>query len=434
MGYSWPVDLAYRFRDLREQAGLTKTDLARPRYTVSYVSQIEAGRRKPSPQALAFFADKLGVTPEYLATGVPEGIEDSLRYQLEEARRAIREGKGEEAERLLNPVLSQAEQYGLTRLHALALAAKGDALALMGQMREAIDAFEEAMDGDLPIREAGVTVASLGRAYRAVGDLTYAAEVIEAYLGQRDRGPLDPAVVADLQSILVSVYFERGDVLRAERAAKRALQAADEHVPSEIRAHAYWDASRVLAEAKRWDEALDLATRARIILEQFDDRRRVGLLHAAYAYICLDAEPPRTDEAREHLDRASDFLGGESSAPGELIYVFTQRCRLAILEERYEEALAFAEQALQQPPADELETAEALFLKGRVLGALGGRGEATVALKRAAVLFGRQGARRQEAACWRELGELDLAAGDMEAALAALRAGLQALDPRRSRA
>src|SRR5437016_2575602 len=42
------MDLASRFRELRVRAGLTKTALARPKYTVSYVSQIESGRRNPS--------------------------------------------------------------------------------------------------------------------------------------------------------------------------------------------------------------------------------------------------------------------------------------------------------------------------------------------------------------------------------------------------
>src|SRR5438445_10823539 len=98
-------------RDLREGAGLTKTALARPRYTVSYVSQIESGRRKPSQQALAFFASKLGVTPGYLGTGVPEDLEAQLRYSLEEARRAVRESRPEEADAIVKPLIAQAEQY-----------------------------------------------------------------------------------------------------------------------------------------------------------------------------------------------------------------------------------------------------------------------------------------------------------------------------------
>jgi len=63
-----------------------------------------------------------------------------------------------------------------------------------------------------------------------------------------------------------------------------------------------------------------------------------------------------------------------------------------------------------------------------------GGGVTPAVLREAADSFGRQGARQQEAACWRELGELHLSAGDMEQAVEALRAGLEALDPRRTRA
>src|SRR5919198_3266777 len=88
------MELAARIRDLRVQAGLTKTALAKPRYTVSYVSQIESGRRTPSAEALEFFAGQLGVSPDFLATGIPEDVEEHLRYRLEEARLGVRQGRG----------------------------------------------------------------------------------------------------------------------------------------------------------------------------------------------------------------------------------------------------------------------------------------------------------------------------------------------------
>ena len=62
------------------------------------------------------------------------------------------------------------------------------------------------------------------------------------------------------------------------------------------------------------------------------------------------------------------------------------------------------------------------------------RDGARTSLSAAAETFRRLGARQQEAACWREIGEMDVAAGDSEAALVALREGLTALDPQRSRA
>jgi tetratricopeptide (TPR) repeat protein len=278
-----------------------------------------------------------------------------------------------------------------------------------------------------------MAVASLSRGYRSLGDLGYASEVIETFLKRVGSGPLDPAVSAELQTVLVSIYFERGEVLRAERAAGRALAAAGEGAPVAIRANTYWAASRVLAEAKRWDEALEFATRARLLMEELDDRRRVARLHNAYAFICLEMDPPRVEEAAGHLQRAEDLLV-EDPASGDMAYVLTERSRLALMEGRASEALEHAERALADVGGDELELARCLFLKGRALGSLDRREEAQSALREAAELFGSRGARQQEAGCWRELGELDLAAGDVQAALQALRSGLKALDPRRSRA
>ena len=426
------MDLSSRFKELRLRAGLNKTALARPRYTVSYVSQIESGRRTPSPEAMEFFAERLGVTPRYLATGIPDGLEDELRYRLEEANRANREGDFARAEAILRELVAQSEQYALERLHARSLAALGEALALQGRYREAIDKLEEAVLGELPEREAGMAVSRLARTYRVVGDLNYAGEVVESFLN-RDARPVDPGVMAELQAVLISIYFERGDVMRAERAARRALAAAEEGAPPEIRANVYWDASRVMAESKQWDEAMEFATRARVLMEELDDRRSVARLHTNYAFICLEAEPPRIDEARDHLDVAEDWLT-RAGAGRELAYVYSERSRLALLDQEPEEAVKYADLAVERAGLDDLEVARSLFLKGRAQAILRKRIEARLALQHAADLFEKHGARQQQASAWRELGELDLAEGDVSSAVEALRAGLEALDPHRSRA
>src|SRR5919201_699934 len=95
------MELAKRFRSLREEVGLSGRALATPRYNPSYVSQIESGRRQPSPEALRFFADRLGVSPRYLATGIPDGVESRIQYHLQHAHELIREGEPVEAQQLL---------------------------------------------------------------------------------------------------------------------------------------------------------------------------------------------------------------------------------------------------------------------------------------------------------------------------------------------
>ncbi len=427
------MDLATRLRDLRTQAGLTKTALAKPRYTVSYVSQIEAGRRTPSAEALSFFANQLGVTPRYLSTGIPDGVEDEVKFRIEEAREALRNGKGRDAEEITRSALEDSSRYDLPVLKRQALLVGAEAIAQQGNLQGAVDLYEQLMENDLPQHEAGLAVVGLARAYRVMGDLAYAAQVVETFLGRIAETPLDPSIATELQSVLVSIYFERGDVNKAERAARRALTVASQIDSLEIKAKTYWYASRVFAEARRWDEALELATRARVLMEEMEDRQSVARLHNAYAFICLESDPPKLDEARQHLERAETLLE-ETGGTGDLAYVYEERGRLALLEDRPEEALDYAERGLADSQPDALERARCLFLKGRALAALRRSEEARTALRQAAREFRKQGARQQEASCWRELGELDLEAGDTASAVEALRAGLSALEPHRTRA
>src|SRR5436309_772283 len=187
------MELAARIRDLRVQAGLTKTALAKPRYTVSYVSQIEAGRRTPSAEALGFFAGQLGVSPQFLATGIPEEVEEELRYRLDEARARLRESDPAKAEDLARQVMARAGEYDLSTIRGEASLVAAEALAEAGRMSEAIDAYEEVLDAGLSERDRAMAVVGLARAYRTVGDLSYAAQGVETFLGRPERGPLDPS-------------------------------------------------------------------------------------------------------------------------------------------------------------------------------------------------------------------------------------------------
>jgi tetratricopeptide (TPR) repeat protein len=426
------MDLATRITTLREQAGLTKTALAKPNYTVSFVSQIESGRRRPSPQAMEFFAEQLGVTPAYLTTGIPDGAEDQLRYQLEDAWQALREGNHDATELALAEILEKATAFDLKRLRGEALVLRGEFLAAKGELRDAIDSYEEALEHPLNQRRAGLATSGLARAYRSMGDLTYAVELLEKFLDTRDE-PLDPGVSAELHTVLVSLYFERGDIERSQRAAERALTAAEQGVSTETRASTYWNASRVLAEAKRWDEALELATRARLLMEEMEDKRSAGRLYNAAAFICLESDPPRIKEARTYLDRADAALK-KTGNPADLAYVLTERARLALLERKPAQAIAAVDQAMDSVGVDDLERGRALFLKGRALAMKSQPARAITTLTEATEIFAAHGARQQEAACWRELGELHSKAGRADQAMQAMRAGLDALDPGHSRA
>jgi len=191
---------------------MTSSALAGPRYSVSYVSRIEAGRRTPSGDAMAYFAQRLGVSPHYLATGVPDGLDKRLRYTLEEARRDLRAGSPGHAEEKARAVLAEAQRYELSGVVARAQGLLGEALVTQGRIKDAIDLLEESLEGELSPIEEGELAGALAHAYAMVGDLAYAAELAETHVARLEAGALDPSVTTELYSVLSEIYLERGDM------------------------------------------------------------------------------------------------------------------------------------------------------------------------------------------------------------------------------
>src|ERR671930_660098 len=62
--------LGERLRQLRVAAGLTQTELAGDRFSKEYVSQIERGKTRPTPETIQWLAERLGVDAAFLASGV----------------------------------------------------------------------------------------------------------------------------------------------------------------------------------------------------------------------------------------------------------------------------------------------------------------------------------------------------------------------------
>src|ERR671938_1517965 len=64
------VRLGERLRQLRVSSGLTQSELAGERFSKEYVSQIERGKTRPTQETIEWLAQRLGVDPGFLASGV----------------------------------------------------------------------------------------------------------------------------------------------------------------------------------------------------------------------------------------------------------------------------------------------------------------------------------------------------------------------------
>jgi tetratricopeptide (TPR) repeat protein len=62
-------------RKVRTKLGLTQAQLAAPEFTVSYISAIERGKKRPSLKALSIIAKRLDVSLTFLLEGSPTGAE-----------------------------------------------------------------------------------------------------------------------------------------------------------------------------------------------------------------------------------------------------------------------------------------------------------------------------------------------------------------------
>src|SRR3954452_4402638 len=103
-----PVELGARIKSARVAAGLTQPVLAASDISVAYLSRIESGQRRPSPDLLGSLALRLGVNVDYLVLG--EGWEDARRLELEldHAELSLAGGEGANALALARDVLTNA--------------------------------------------------------------------------------------------------------------------------------------------------------------------------------------------------------------------------------------------------------------------------------------------------------------------------------------
>src|SRR3954466_8428708 len=77
--------LGERLRQLRVAGGMTQTELAGDRFSKEYVSQIERGKTRPTPETIRWLADRLGVDAGFLANGVATDERTRLEGALSRA-------------------------------------------------------------------------------------------------------------------------------------------------------------------------------------------------------------------------------------------------------------------------------------------------------------------------------------------------------------
>jgi tetratricopeptide (TPR) repeat protein len=410
-------DRAWFLREIERGRGLSMRELAEAGVSYAYISRIEAGARQPSVRVLRRLARRLGVSPEYLETGVDLGPAESREMRLRDAELELRLAETTAgAEASLAAILAEAEADGDARSAARARAGLGLAALRRGEYGRAIAELEAV------VASGAVTPASqpeiyglLGRAYADAGDPERAVALFEECLACLDPDhPAQSTTSARFAIYLSYALADAGDLGRAREVLAPVLDRADEVVDPYMRVRLYWSQARLAAQSHDPRTALDNLRRAVALLEASEDTRQLGRAHLLWAEILIGEG--RAEEARPHLELAERCLG---SVPDheDLCWLRTQQARQAASSGRFDEAVACAREAVQLlGQGDPRERAKAHWALACALAGRGEMEQADAAFRRAFALFTRTRSQGEAAQVCRDWARALEAAGRGEAA------------------
>ncbi len=224
-----PADIGRRVLRLRTEKGLTQRQLAEPAYTAAYVSTLEAGRVRPSENALRHLAERLGTTVEELATGRPPHLATGLRMRLTDARRTLATGAAQDAAEQFRALRDEAAGLTLVTEQSAALLGLGDCALETGDLVEARDHFAaaEQLLADEPLPRRVPALRGRATAHLLAGELRYACYLLETAVDELNAsGMHDPDALLLLYTASIAPYMDMGAHARAVHAAELALALA----------------------------------------------------------------------------------------------------------------------------------------------------------------------------------------------------------------
>jgi transcriptional regulator with XRE-family HTH domain len=406
-------------RRLRVARGLSQRKLASSGVSYAYISRIESGQRIPSVRAIRVLARRLGVTPEYLESGVDIAPGEALELRLTDAELRLRLGDHSmEARHALQAVLKEAQRTAQSEIEVRAQIALGLASLAAGNQREAAQYLAVAVASPLvsPLTQTNVYV-SLSKALRFLGRAEEAVAMLEEALD--DPGCQMPEGVGVRLRLATYLSYALTDLGEFER-ARSVLEELD--ADAGLDAHAqvtmHWSLARLAYMEGQQRAALNEIRRAIILLDHTEDSLELARAHLFAAEVHLWAY--NIPEAERHLELAArlETLAADARDLGALhsgqalalarrgdfdgARPLIRRAHEALADAPAEQGLLWLAQALVEAGCDELDTA-------------------THSFERAVDALTASSMHREAAAVCREWSELLLAAGKSEEAASASR-------------
>ena len=409
--------LGERLRSLRLAAGLTQTQVAGDRFSKEYISQIERGKTRPTPESIEWLAAKLGVDPMFLGSGVSTDLRGRIEAQLARAEALSEARRHLEAADLFASVRRDVGATGSAELEVRALAGEAWARAEDGDTREAVELL-------LVARELaeGPQFSDVDRAdllFR-LGVCRYKLSSIATAIALFDEA-LALASGSDLPCDLL-----RADILgwRSRcRRRQRDFEAAREDVESALElarvadnprvvANTYFQASLVAERMGHWVASRNYAQQAKALYEELNDDRNVGrlMLNLGGLQMLLGRPEQAIDHLKDSFAMAVEVESQPDAAQalGSLAGVYLRLEQYDDAEENARKALALLEG--REDFLDEI--GQSQLVLGRALMERGRLDEAEQCFLAADAVFEQMASVGHRAGAWVARGDLAGRRGD----------------------
>lgn len=331
-----------RIRRLRRERGLSLRDVATTGVSYTYLSRVESGDRTPSVKAIRALARKLGVTPEYLESGVELHAREELELTLSDLELAVRlEPERYEIVAEFRRVAQRADAEGAEDIAIRARASLGVALASRGELTEAATVLEIALSHPTALATVFTEAyATLAQTYRDLGRGNDAVALCRRALA--GVSPTDQAVRVVLATYLSYALADIGEFKQAEKVLAEVAEYADGADPYN-RARLQWTLARVEAMQDKRRLALHHMRKAITLLQGTEDTLLVARAHLLCAQILLWGG--RVEGVAFHLRSARTILPPHAG-PDDRAWVDALGALLEARKGHPQQALALAERAL----------------------------------------------------------------------------------------
>lgn len=336
------VPVGERIRRLRLEKGMSQSELAAGRLSKGFISQIESGRSRPSPESLRFIAQRLGVPMVALLPGLE--LAQQQAFLLRAAEAAVKAREQTEAEALLDearPLLSTPVE--LSWYHRL----RGELLSLRNELEPALDealrAFEHV--AGLDASDEAVRACNLvGRIHIQAGRQPAALLYFDRAAALATAPSVSPAVRALVHSNRGNTHMLLGDpdhAITAYESARAAAEDAEDLWQLAVAEMGLGEAARQRGELP---SAIAHAERAVVLFERIEMRQLQALLLHNLGHVHADRGDLRT--ARQLQEQAL-AAGRAMNDPYIVGYVLERLAALEVAEGDAERAVLVARSAVE---------------------------------------------------------------------------------------